>query len=78
MEGLGAGRSGARDARAGGGRGRPLRGSRRIHTSKPVLYVANVEEGVEEVPAAVAAHAEGAGASAVAISARIEVELSEN
>ena len=46
-------------------------------TSKPVLYVANVDEGVAEVPAAVAEHAGGAGAVAVAISARIEVELGE-
>jgi GTP-binding protein YchF len=46
-------------------------------TSKPILYVANVDEGVDEVPAAVAEHAEGAGAVAVAISARIEVELGD-
>jgi ribosome-binding ATPase len=46
-------------------------------TSKPILYVANVDEGVESVPPEVAAHAEGAGAVAVAISARIEVELGE-
>ena len=46
-------------------------------TSKPILYVANVDEGVEQVPAAVAAHAQGAGALAVPISARIEVELGE-
>jgi GTP-binding protein YchF len=46
-------------------------------TSKPILYVANVDEGVDDVPAAVAAHAEGAGAVAVAISARIEVELGD-
>lgn len=46
-------------------------------TSKPILYVANVDEGSAEVPAAVAAHARGAGAGAVAISARIESELAE-
>jgi ribosome-binding ATPase len=46
-------------------------------TSKPILYVANVDEGSDEVPEAVAAHAEGAGATAVAISARIESELAE-
>lgn len=46
-------------------------------TSKPVLYVANVDEGVEQVPDAVAEHAGGAGAVAVAISARVEVELGE-
>jgi GTP-binding protein YchF len=46
-------------------------------TSKPILYVANVDEGSDEVPAAVAEHASGAGALAVAISARIEVELGE-
>jgi GTP-binding protein YchF len=47
-------------------------------TAKPVLYVANVDEGAgETVPAAVAAHAEGADAAAVAISSRIESELAE-
>ena len=46
-------------------------------TSKPILYVANVDEGVDEVPPAVAEHAGGRGALAVPISARIEVELSE-
>jgi GTP-binding protein YchF len=46
-------------------------------TSKPVLYVANVDEGEERVPAAVAEHARAAGAVAVAISARVESELGE-
>jgi hypothetical protein len=46
-------------------------------TSKPILYVANVDEGVEQVPAAVAEHAVGAGAVAVPISARVEVELGD-
>lgn len=46
-------------------------------TSKPVLFVANVDEGSEEVPAAVAEHAAAQGASAVAISSRIESELAE-
>jgi GTP-binding protein YchF len=46
-------------------------------TSKPVLYVANVDEGVEEVPEPVLRHAEAEGAVAVAISARLESELAE-
>jgi hypothetical protein len=46
-------------------------------TSKPVLFVANVDEGSEEVPAAVAEHAASQGARAVAVSSRIEAELSE-
>jgi len=46
-------------------------------TSKPVLYVANVDEGEVEVPQALAGHAAVAAARAVAISARIEVELAE-
>jgi ribosome-binding ATPase len=46
-------------------------------TSKPVLYVANVDEGSDEVPAAVADHARSEGAVAVAISARVEAELGE-
>ncbi|HEX7058879.1 MAG TPA: redox-regulated ATPase YchF [Solirubrobacterales bacterium] len=46
-------------------------------TSKPVLYVANVDEGDAEVPEAVAAHAKEVGAGAVAVSARIEGELAE-
>jgi GTP-binding protein YchF len=53
---------------------------RNLHplTSKPVLYVANVGEGEELVPPPeLAAHAEAAGAGAVAVSARLEAELSE-
>ncbi len=46
-------------------------------TSKPVLFVANVDEGSEEVPAAVAEHAAARGARAVAVSSRIESELAE-
>jgi GTP-binding protein YchF len=46
-------------------------------TSKPILYVANVDEGSDEVPAGVASHAQGAGATAVSVSARIESELAE-
>jgi len=46
-------------------------------TSKPVLYVANVDEGVDEVPAPVAERARATGARAVAISARVEAELRE-
>jgi len=46
-------------------------------TSKPVLFVANVDEGSEEVPAAVAEHAASQGARAVAVSSRIESELAE-
>ena len=46
-------------------------------TGKPVLFVANVDEGSDEVPAAVAEHAAAHGAGAVAVSSRIEAELSE-
>jgi ribosome-binding ATPase len=46
-------------------------------TAKPVLFVANVDEGAEDVPEAIAAHAAGHGAAAVAISSRIESELAE-
>ncbi len=46
-------------------------------TSKPILYVANVDEDSAEVPKPVAAHAAGVGAGAVAVSARIESELYE-
>ena len=46
-------------------------------TAKPVLFVVNVDEGSDEVPAAVAAHAAAQGARAVAISSRIESELAE-
>jgi ribosome-binding ATPase len=46
-------------------------------TTKPILYVANVDEGDAEVPEEVAAHAAAVGAGAVAVSARIEGELSE-
>jgi ribosome-binding ATPase YchF (GTP1/OBG family) len=46
-------------------------------TAKPVLFVANVDEGDDEVPAALAEHAAAQGALTVAISSRIEAELSE-
>jgi ribosome-binding ATPase len=46
-------------------------------TAKPVLFVANVDEGSDEVPAEIAAHAEAQGAGAVAVSSRIEAELAE-
>ncbi|MEX2107622.1 MAG: redox-regulated ATPase YchF [Solirubrobacterales bacterium] len=46
-------------------------------TTKPILYVANVDEGDAEVPEVVAAHAAAVGAGAVAVSARIEGELAE-
>ncbi len=46
-------------------------------TAKPVLFVANVDEGSEEVPAEIASHAAAQGAGAVAVSSRIESELAE-
>jgi GTP-binding protein YchF len=46
-------------------------------TTKPILYVANVDEGDAEVPAAVVSHATTIGAGVVAVSARIENELAE-
>jgi GTP-binding protein YchF len=46
-------------------------------TAKPVLFLANVDEGSDEVPAEIAAHAAAQGAGVVAVSARIESELAE-
>ena len=46
-------------------------------TSKPVLYVANVDEGEDEVPAELEARARETGAVLVAVSARLEAELAE-
>jgi GTP-binding protein YchF len=46
-------------------------------TAKPVLFVANVEEGSDEVPPAILEHARSHGAEAVAVSARLEAELAE-
>jgi GTP-binding protein YchF len=46
-------------------------------TAKPVLFVANVDEGSDEVPPEVSRHVAAAGAAAVAISARLESELAE-
>ncbi|HEY7966430.1 MAG TPA: redox-regulated ATPase YchF [Solirubrobacteraceae bacterium] len=46
-------------------------------TAKPVLFVANVEEGSDVVPAEVASYAAAQGAGAVAVSARIESDLAE-
>jgi ribosome-binding ATPase YchF (GTP1/OBG family) len=46
-------------------------------TAKPVLFVANVDEGSAEVPPAIVEHARTHEAEAVAISARLEAELAE-
>jgi GTP-binding protein YchF len=46
-------------------------------SSKPVLYVANVDETDAQPPAAVATHAAAVAAGVVAVSARIEGELAE-
>ena len=46
-------------------------------TGKPVLFVANINEGEDAVPSVVADHAAATGAAAVAISSRVEAELSE-
>ena len=47
-------------------------------TAKPVLYLANVDEGdSHEAPAAIAEHAASVDARAVAVSARLESELGE-
>jgi GTP-binding protein YchF len=46
-------------------------------TAKPVLFVANVDEGSDEVPPEIAEHAAAQGAVAVAVSSRIESELRE-
>jgi GTP-binding protein YchF len=52
---------------------------RNLHplTAKPVLFVANVDEGSEAVPPEIEEHARAAGAVAVAVSSRLEAELSE-
>jgi GTP-binding protein YchF len=46
-------------------------------SSKPVLFVANVEEGSDTVPSEIASYADAQGAAAVAVSARLEAELAE-
>jgi ribosome-binding ATPase YchF (GTP1/OBG family) len=46
-------------------------------SSKPVLYVANVDEGGGEPPAELVEHARRQGAGCIAVSARIEAELAE-
>ena len=46
-------------------------------TAKPVLLVANIEEGSTEVPPAILEHARSHEAEAVAVSARLEAELAE-
>jgi GTP-binding protein YchF len=46
-------------------------------TTKPILYVANVDEGAITAPEEVVGHAESIGAAVVAVSARIEGELAE-
>ncbi len=44
-------------------------------TAKPVLFVANVNEGDADVPVAIGEYAAAQGAGAVAVSARLEAEL---
>ena len=61
---------------AGGGRADAPRKLSAL-TSKPVLYVANVDEGVDEVPRRSPSTRARVGAVAVAISARVESELGE-
>jgi ribosome-binding ATPase len=46
-------------------------------TAKPVLFVANVEEGSNDVPPEILEHARTHEAEAVAVSARLEAELAE-
>jgi GTP-binding protein YchF len=46
-------------------------------TSKPVLFVANVDEGTDGVPPELVEHAAAQGAGVVAVSSRIEAELAE-
>ena len=46
-------------------------------TAKPVLFVANIDEGSDEVPPEVLEHARAQGAKAVAVSSRLEAELAE-
>ncbi|MGH2956455.1 MAG: redox-regulated ATPase YchF [Solirubrobacterales bacterium] len=46
-------------------------------TGKPVLYVANVDEGESEVPAQLGEYAAESGTAAITISARVESELRE-
>jgi GTP-binding protein YchF len=46
-------------------------------SSKPVLYVVNVDEGGGEPPAELVEHARRQGAGCIAVSARIEAELAE-
>ena len=71
------------------GRGEPARGVQapalapdapahlQALSSKPVLYVANVDEGDGEPPAELVEHARRQGAGCIAVSARIEAELAE-
>ncbi len=46
-------------------------------TAKPVLFVANVDEGDDVVPPEIAEHAAAQGAVAVAVSSRLAAELAE-
>jgi hypothetical protein len=46
-------------------------------TAKPVLFVANVDEGDDEIPGELAAHAAAQGAAIVSVSSRLEAELSD-
>jgi len=56
---------------------RPAARALGLLTAKPVVFVANVEEGSAEVPPALVAAAKARGAPVVPISARAEAELAE-
>jgi GTP-binding protein YchF len=46
-------------------------------TAKPVLFVVNVDEGSDEIPPEIEAHAQAHDAKVVAVSSRLEAELAE-
>jgi ribosome-binding ATPase len=75
VDALGEGRAVRTVPAEGAAKGAP--GRLQALTSKPILYVANVAEGEDEVPAVVAEHARSQDAETVALSAKIENELSE-
>ena len=73
----GAARRPARAHRAAARRRAPRAADLEPLTAKPVLFVANVDEGEDEPPPEIAAHAAAQSALAVAVCSRIDAELRE-
>jgi ribosome-binding ATPase len=76
LEALAAALDGGRPARLAGDEARALGARMELLTAKPVLYLANTDEGLVP-PEGLAAHAEAQGGQALALPVGMELELAE-